>query len=372
MTENKQTRPKRSFGGLRQRSSGRWAANYTGPDGGTHRAPRTFEREDSAIAWLDAERRLIELDAWTPPSARGNKKKSGGLTVRAFSEKWWDATATRHKPATRQLNRIYLDVTILPTLADIPLATLTVDDIRQWWAGLEAFPTRNANAYSLLRTILGQAVEDELIPVNPCRVKGAAVKHRKVEPVALSATEIRALAAAMPARWSALVLLAGFSGLRWGELAALHRSDLKLDPLEVTVNRAVTRAGGEFVIARPKSRAALRTVPLPDPLREPLKAHIAQWSSPGRAGLIFPAQSGDTLNRDTVKEPFKTAASAIGYDSLRFHDLRHSAATLFAQAGTTLADHMTLMGHTSSAMSARYTHSTATRTRSLVQGIWTD
>ena len=52
------------------------------------------------------------------------------------------------------------------------------------------------------------------------------------------------------------------------------------------------------------------------------------------------------------------------------HHLRHSAATLFAQAGATLADHMVLMGHTSASMSARYTHSTESRTRGLVEGMW--
>ena len=111
-------------------------------------------------------------------------------------------------------------------------------------------------------------------------------------------------------------------------------------------------------------------MPLPDQLRVILTKHIDTWSTPGATGLVFPAASGDVLNRDTVKESFAAAAAAVGYPTLRLHDLRHSAATLFAQAGATLADHMTLMGRTSSAMSARYTHSTATRTRGLVQGIW--
>ena len=134
--------------------------------------------------------------------------------------------------------------------------------------------------------------------------------------------------------------------------------------------RAVVRAEGRFITDRPKSTAALRTVPLPDQLRAILTEHVEAFSVPGPTGLVFPAASGDVLNRDTVKESFTEAATAIGHPTLRIHDLRHSAATLFAQAGATLADHMSLMGHTSSAMSARYTHSTATRTRGLVQSIW--
>ncbi|MGO9511418.1 MAG: tyrosine-type recombinase/integrase [Mycobacterium sp.] len=191
--------------------------------------------------------------------------------------------------------------------------------------------------------------------------------------MALSAAQIRRLADAMPDRWRVLVLLAGFSGLRFGELTALRRRDLCLDGqagVAVTVARAVVRVNGEFVVGAPKSLAALRTMPLPDTLGPVLTAHITRFGGGGREGLVFPAEGGAFLHRDTIKHAFQKAAVEIGCGSLRFHDLRHSAATLFAQAGATLADHMTLMGHTSSAMSARYTHSTATRTRELAQHIW--
>lgn len=360
---------RRSFGAPRRTSSGRWQARYTGPDGMPHKGARTFLAKDDAVAWLAGERRKIELGVWTPPAATV-ATTAKLLTVAVYAERWYAETDGRHKPRTRALNDAYLRNVILPDLGDIALTALTVQQVREWFAGLDNFPTRNANSYSLLRTILNQAVDDELIQMNPCRIKRAAVKHRVVEPIALAASEIRDLADAMPEQWQALVLLAGFSGLRWGEISALRRSDVNLVELEVTVNRAVVRTGGEFVIARPKSRAALRTVPLPEGLRSGLIEHLANFAAPGRNGLVFPAQSGDVLNRDTVKDSFGKAAGAIGYPNLRIHDLRHSAATLFAQAGATLADHMALMGHTSSAMSARYTHSTASRTRGLVQSLW--
>lgn len=363
-------RTRRSFGGLRQLPSGRWQANYTGPDTVLYKHAGTFDAQDDAIAWLAAERRKIDLGTWTPPGTE--PKAQRGLSIRTYCETWHAQTAGRHKPRTRALNLGYLNNVILPELGDVRLTALTVQDVREWFAGLSNYPTRNSNAYSLLRTILNEAVEDNLIDVNPCRVKRAAVKHRVVEPIALDASEIRQLAAVMPRQWKALVLLAGFSGLRWGELSALRRADLNMVDLEVTVNRAVVRTGGVFVVSRPKSKAALRTVPLPEGLRTALVEHLSNYAAPGRDGLIFPAKSGDVLNRDTVKESFAKAATAIGYPKLRIHDLRHSAATLFAQAGATLADHMTLLGHTSSAMSARYTHSTASRTRGLVQALWSE
>ncbi|QKT10414.1 tyrosine-type recombinase/integrase [Rhodococcus sp. W8901] len=363
-------RTRRGFGAPRQTSSGRWQARYTGPDGLPHKAPRTFETKDDAVAWLAGERRKIDLDAWTPPELDAEPKDV--LTVKKYAERWYTETKGRHKPRTRQLNRGYLDNVILPELGSVPLESLTVQDVRRWYASLDHYPTRNANAFSLLRTIFNQAVDDELVPANPCRVKRAAVKTRVIEPVALTAAEIRQLADSMPAQWRALVLVAGFGGLRWGELTALRRSDFTLTESDcsVTVARAAVRMKGHFVVGPPKSKAAMRTVPLPSALRPILVAHIAEHAAPGRGGLMFPADTADLLHDNTVRPRFKRGAAALGHPKLRFHDLRHSAATLFAQAGATLADHMVLMGHTSSAMSARYTHSTAARNRSLVEGIW--
>ena len=363
---------KRSFGSLRRLRSGRWQARYTGPDSAEHKAATTYTAKIDAEGWIAAERRLIERGEWTPPATRSAVAAAGGLTLRTYADKWHDETAGRHKPTTRRLNRWTLDQVILPGLGDRQLTALTTADVRAWYATLDNRPTRNANAYSLLRTILNQAVDDEILTVNPARVKRGAVKHRASEPVTLTADEIRTLADAVPAQWKALVLLAGFSGLRWGELTALRRSDLDLsaDGLAVTVRRAVVRVDGKYVVDRPKSRAALRTVPLPEGLRPALVDHLATYAGPGASGLVFPAKGGGILNNGTVKDPFRLAAAAIGKPGVTPHALRHSAATLFAQVGATLADHMTLMGHTSAAMSARYTHSTESRTRGLVQGLW--
>lgn len=368
---------KRGFGNTRKLPSGRYQARYIGPDGKPHKALHTFSAHDDAVAWLAAERKKIDLGVWTPPTDRVETRAGqtkAGPSLREYANRWFDETEGRHKPKYRTLNRGYLDRQILPELGNVALSNLTAQKVRAWFAGLgTTYPTRNANAYSLLRTILNQAVDDELILVNPCRIKGGAVKHRVREPLALTADEVRALAGEMPKHWQVFVLVAGFSGLRWGELTALRRSDIDLtgDGVAVTVSRAVVRVKGDWIVGRPKSRAALRTVPLPDPLRPALMNHMADYSIPGRSGLVFPAPNGKFLHRDTIRSALIRAGQSIGYDRVVPHDLRHTAATLFAQAGASLADHMTLMGHTSAAMSARYTHSNISRTRGLIQSTWT-
>ncbi|SIS19474.1 tyrosine-type recombinase/integrase [Williamsia sterculiae] len=363
----------RAFGSIRKLPSKKFQARYVhGADLARYTAPTTFTAKIDAEGWLAQERKLIENGEWTPPVERTAAKAVTGLTLKTYGEKWHAETVNRHKPRTRALNRGYLDNVIYPGLGDRALKGLTVSDVREWFAGLEDFPTRNANAYSLLRTILNQAVDDEILAANPARIKRAAVKHRKSEPIPLTPEEIRALADAITARYRAWVLLAGFSGLRFGELTALRRSDLDMgeDSLAVTVRRAVTRVDGKFVVDRPKSRAALRTVPLPEGLRPALAEHLKTYALPGRDGLLFPTSTGAMMFASTFRYSFQRAAEAIGKPGLTPHGLRHTAATLFAQAGATLADHMVLMGHTSAAMSARYTHSTESRTRGLVQSLW--
>lgn len=366
---------RRGFGCIRKLPSDRYQARYTGPDGETYKAARTFASSDDAVGWLNSERKRIDLGVWTPPNDRSTADgmAAGAVTLGDYAERWYKETDGRHKPRYRKLNRGYLDRQILPKLSDTPLTQLTAQDVRSWFASLDSrYPTRNANAYSLLRTILNQAVDDELLQVNPCRIKGAASKHRVREPIALSADEVRTLADAMPKKWRALVLVAGFSGLRWGELTALRRRDIDLTGggATVSVRRAVVRVKGGWVVGRPKSKAALRTVPLPDPLRSILVDHMKAYSGSGPTGLVFPAEVSEYLHRDNVREALKRAGKKIGHENIVPHDLRHTAATLFAEAGATLADHMTLMGHTSAAMSARYTHSTSGRTRNLVQSTW--
>ena len=84
-----------------------------------------------------------------------------------------------------------------------------------------------AKAYRLLKAILNTAVDEGLIRRNPCRIKGAGQERSAERPV-LTVSQVYALADATDARYRVLVLLAAFTSLRWGELAALRRSDIDI------------------------------------------------------------------------------------------------------------------------------------------------
>jgi hypothetical protein len=105
------------------------------------------------------------------------------MTLTDYANPW---LADRQlKPRTRQLYRSLLDHHILPTLGGKPLTTLTAADIRGWHAQQDrATPTATAHANALLRTILGSAVDDDLIPTNPAQIRGASQTKRlhRIEP----------------------------------------------------------------------------------------------------------------------------------------------------------------------------------------------
>ena len=131
-----------------------------------------------------------------------------------------------------------------------------------------------AKAYQLLKAILNTAVEDGLIRGNPCRIKGAG-RERSPERRVLTVPQVYALADATGERYRALILLAAFSSLRWGELAALRRSDLDVQAGTVKVVRQLSdRHGGGFEFGPPKSDASQRTVAIPEVITPDLASHV--------------------------------------------------------------------------------------------------
>ncbi|MCW2878442.1 MAG: integrase [Sphaerisporangium sp.] len=114
------------------------------------------------------------------------------------------------------------------------------------------------------RRPLNTAAEDELIKKNLCRIRNAGVERPEERPV-LTVPEVFALAGAVPPRFRALVLLATFGSLRWGELAALRRFNPDLDARTVKIEASVSEMKtGELVTGQPKSDAGARVVALPE------------------------------------------------------------------------------------------------------------
>jgi integrase len=186
---------------------------------------------------------------------------------------------------------------------------------------------------------------------------------------------VLAIANAMPDRYRALILLAGFGGLRWGEAIGLCRRHVDLAAGSVKVEQTVVEILGRTGLQpHPKTEAGNRDVYVPALVREALALHLARWSEPGPNGLVFGAarsKSGPAYVRRSnfYRRVWRPTVIALGLPDVRFHDLRHAAATLAAQGGYTTRELMDHIGHASAAASLRYQHAADDRMRSLPRSI---
>lgn len=396
---------RRSFGSTRKRQSGKWQAFYADPDGRTqvsssgkvtplrHNAPATFDTREDAEAWLTDERRLISAGTWTPPARRAELKRQNPLTVGEYAEVWLATRKVKGKPLaanTRDGYRDLLDRFILPTWADVPLADVTATGIDNWYERVAInTPTYRARAYSLLRTILGTAVQRRLLEVNPAHVRGGGnVKAaHDVRPATLE--ELAHMVAATSEKRRMMLQLAAWCGLRFGEITELRRKDIDMKANFIRVKRGVVwvkdpETGKTVpIVKEPKTEAGIRPVPIPPHLAKDLAAHILEHAAPGDDGLLFATSTGrhispsgfygkvTTFDRDgqvvTKGYGWYAARQAAGRDDLHFHDLRHTSLTRAAVAGATTAELMALAGHTTPGAAMRYQHAAEDRMQELAK-----
>jgi integrase len=133
---------------------------------------------------------------------------------------------------------------------------------------------------------------------------------------------------------AALVLLAVFGSLRWGELAALRRCDIDVRVRTVRIARQLTeQRGGGLVFGQPKSEAGRRTVAIPELITPDLAVHLVTYARPGDEGLVFTSAQGALLRHSNFcRRVWRPAFTAVGLPPVHFHDLRHSGNQLAADA----------------------------------------
>lgn len=344
-------RTRRGWGKVRALPSGRLQASYVGPDNSRHVAPLTFDARIDAEAWLARERRSIDLDTWSAPGAR---EVAEVMTLETYAAAW--LAHRRLKPGTRHLYSRLLAVHILPAFGAEAVESVTPAQVRAWYATLAPdAPTARAHAYSLLRTVYTTATDDGLVSANPCRVRGAGStkRARDVEPA--TPAQVEALATAMPERLALLVPLAAWCALRRGEVLELRRSDFEPGLSRVRVERAVTMVGGTTVQGTTKT-GRTRAVTIPPHLIPVIEGHLAEFVDPEPDAFLFTGVEGNRLHPEVFRRAWEHARAEVGMDAFRFHDLRHTGATMATQAGATLREVMDRLGHSTPAAALKYQH----------------
>jgi integrase len=355
----RRTRANGIFGSVDKRATG-YRARYHGPDGRRHLAPTLFKTKAEARAWLSLRQAEIIRKVWEPPEVVTPTR----LTFAAYAETW--LAHRQLKDRTREHYRWLLDEHLLPAFGRLPLASITADDVRNWHTGFGAkTPTLRSHAYGLLRTILGSAASEGKALVNPCVLRGAGSVKRVHQIRPASLPELTKLTEAMPEPYQAMIPLASWCALRFGELTELRRRDVILDPDHqkgtIRIERAVVRTEEGYGVTTPKSDAGTRDVAIPPHLVGVIAEHLSVHVGRVDDSLLFPAEHGGHLAPSSLYRHWYQARDTAGRPDLRFHDLRHSGAVLAALSGATLAELMGRLGHSTPAAALRYQHVAAGR-----------
>lgn len=358
---------RRPFGAVRQLPSGRWQASYLGPDGKRRVAPNTFITAGDAHAWLGRIEASISDGTWRPPETLTNIPEATAEPFGTYGKRWLaNRVDLRQSSKDRyeRLWRLYLEA----SFGDVPLSKMTREDWRVWYAKTcteHPESTQPGAAYRLARAILNTAVDDEVLAVNPCRVKNAGRQHTSERPVAMP-EDVAKVAAAIDDRYRALVLLASYGSLRFGELAGLRRSNINVLHRTVKVEQAaVELSSGRVVFGRPKTDASIREVVIPQPLVPVIEDHLARFVAPSPDALVFTSPEGHPLRRTKFRNRWVKACAQAGISGLHFHDLRGSGATWAATSGATVRELMARLGHTTPTMALRYQHATKERDKAI-------
>lgn len=364
----------RSWGKIKKQptKTASYQASFIGPDLRRHYAPTIFATKMNAEAWLARERDYKERcaingETWKSPKERATEKKAEVLRVAQYGKTVIDQrklgarTRIEYEAKWFQL--------IEPKLGKLAVRDLTSTAVRAWFSGLgDEHPTRNGHAYGILSMICNTAVKDGLLERNPCQIVGASnPKPKKVVKIPTT-VELHAIADKLgtderTAQFRALVLLAGWCGMRFGEVTELRRRDFDRDCTVVTISRGVTHRADPNTPGADRCRVGStkngeqRTVTIPPHIREDVKAHLAQHVAKDAEALLFtPVRGGCHLHDRVFNDTFKKAAKDVGREDLSAHDLRRFARSKNAQVAT-LTENMSRLGHKTVGAALRYQHS---------------
>lgn len=335
---------------IKKLPNGRWEASYR-DTAGRERVKHHRTRAD-ADRWLTAVKSQLNNGDYVDPYL-------GRRTFSAWAEEWL-STTVHVRPKTRAHYESILRVHVVPAFGDQPISAITPAAVRRFIAertASGAAPGTVRSVRKVLRLVLATAVDDGALRSNPCDgVRVPASPRTEME--FLTAEQIDDLANSIDQRYSTLIRLAAYTGLRAGEICALRVGRVDLGAGRLTVAESVTEVpvhGLHF--SEPKTYER-RSVTLPAFLTNELAHHLAARPAEPNA-LVFTSPEGGTLNhKNFYRRTFKPAVVAAGLPpAMRFHDLRHTCAALCIELGAHPKAIQERLGHSSITVTLdRYGH----------------
>ena len=357
-------------GNIRKRKDGRWEGRYTAGydlDTGKRITKNVLGKTQAEVK--EKLKQAIEN------SARLDVLKAGNDTVESWVKTWYEVyMEPRLRATTKDLYSGYIRNHIVPSIGSIRLDKLTTIQLQRFYNDLQkngriqkyphielknkGLSSRMVRSiHTVLHNCLELAVAERLILVNPA--KGCKLpKMEKVEMKVLPQEQIGAyLAEANRRGLLAMFYLELTTGLRRGELLALLWTDLDVQERTISVTKQVYRINGELVVSRPKTHNAVRTLSIPQQAVDLLiEEHEKHPHSPY---LFMSPKTGTMYDPDAVRSMHDRILEKIGAEHIRFHDLRHTFATLSLKNGVDVKTLSGALGHFSAGFTLNtYTHVT--------------
>ena len=265
----------------------------------------------------------------------------GKVTFEEYATAW---LASNHqiRESTRKLNEGFLRNHLLPAFGRTPLNRLTIEDGRRYLADDSRSPEGHKKTMIKCRQILNDAVSEGLIPSNPFATLKLP-KATKKEAQFLTLTELEQLINVIDPHFKTLIQVAGYMGLRQGELFGLHPERVDLEKKVIHVVEQLDSTANPPVKREPKTKASRRTVAIPNFLVGALEEQLALRSS---EEFVFTSHKGMCIRKsDFIRRVFHPALKHIGREGFRFHDLRHTAVALAIDTGAHMKAIQVRMGH---------------------------
>lgn len=331
----------RGEGSIFQRADGRWCASVSAGFNGDGKRRR---RDVYGATKKEVQDKLKELGQHA-----GCIGEAGAMTMSALLSRWLDAKGAKVQPSTHLRYKIIVDKHLVPRVGKWKVVTVAPVHIEQLYAEMnrDGVSARNRQlAGVVLTNAFNYAVRLKLVPYNPAREIDKPRSARK-ELRTWTAEQAGAfLKATEFDRLHALYVLALATGMRQGELFALEWSDVDFAGGYLSVRRSLEDIGGTLRVKETKTGKG-RRVDLPAFALDALHAHRKAMLAEGhRTAIVFVDGDGGYLRRPNVlRRSFVPAMRKAEVPEIRFHDLRHSAATLLLAAGENVKVVSERLGH---------------------------
>ena len=356
-------------GSIRKRKDGRWEGRYTaGYDPVTG---KRIIRNVLGKTQAEVRRKLVEAVASVEAL---DVSRSREYTVASWLHCWYDLYAQPNiRQTTAERYRLMMDIYTIPRIGDIKLVKLTSRDLQQLYKELMESGRVNRKSgqgnpglstttvhsvHLMLHTALERAVKERLILRNPaddCIPPKIQRKEMQILPpehmkAYLDAADRRGLLA--------MFYLELTTGLRKGELVALRWSDVDVANRTIFVSRQyIKNPSGELTLSRPKTETSVRKISIP---QEAVDLLVAEHAKHPETPCLFPSPvTGGMYHPDSVVNLHKKILKDAGLPHIRFHDLRHTFATVALQNGIDVKTVSAMLGHYDAGFTLRtYTHAT--------------